>query len=74
MSDRRIYAAVDRLFQKLRPETAHLPFGGVHFVLAGDWKQTLPIVTDVQSVGVVDYTLLNWSKWPHFKVKAKTRK
>lgn len=67
MIDWRIAEAVHHFFYRLTNEPGRL-FGGVPFVFSGDWKQTLPIVPGLRSVGVLDYTLLKWQHWDKIQV------
>lgn len=76
MTDNRIYSAVHRLMGRLQEVNREDPFGGTFFVLAGDWKQTLPIDPESRSVGVFKRTLLSWEKrqWIKFFQLTKNRR
>lgn len=63
MTDRRIFDAVHTLFVYLHPERAGMMFGGIPFIMGGDWRQTLPIVEGVHDQGVINYTLLRSAMW-----------
>ncbi|TKR73497.1 hypothetical protein L596_020801 [Steinernema carpocapsae] len=76
MSDRRVYNCVNRLLRALHDEADEEDFGGVMLVAGGDWKQTLPIVHEVQGEGVIDYTLKHsvmWSRFKQFSLKTNMR-
>ncbi|TKR69282.1 hypothetical protein L596_021461 [Steinernema carpocapsae] len=66
MSDRRIFACVDRLLRNLRPES-NKPFGGAMVIAGGDWKQILPIVPNTLGNGILDYTVKRSSYWNQFE-------
>ena len=66
MTDRRQLDAVHRFLQRLHQEEADratAPFGGVTFVLSGDWKQCLPVDKKAKGESVVKSTVLNWQHW-----------
>jgi len=46
MTDKRIFACIDRFLRVLHPDIDS-PFGGVMVIAGGDWKQILPIVPNV---------------------------
>ena len=66
MMDKVVYEAVDRMLQDVC-ETSD-PFGGKVVVLAGDWRQILPVVQHGSRSQVVNSTLVRSNLWRHFVV------
>ncbi|TMS32338.1 hypothetical protein L596_000191 [Steinernema carpocapsae] len=66
MTDKRIFACIDRFLRVLHPDIDS-PFGGVMVIAGGDWKQILPIVPNTLGNGVIDYTLKRSAYWSMFQ-------
>ena len=71
MAHRRVYEAVDRTLRDIR-ETER-PFGGITFVLAGDWRQILPVVRKGGRPEIVDACLKTSALWQHVQVMKLTK-
>ena len=72
MSDRRVYACVDRLLRDLMNSAE--PFGGKILLLGGDWRQLLPVIRSSYDSRVARYTLkLDRQLWPLFEQLKLTR-
>ena len=65
MNHRWMLEAIDRTLRDLRQNSK--PFGGVTFVLAGDWRQVLPIIPRANRAQIVGATLRKSPLWKHFK-------
>ncbi len=59
-----LYEAVDRTFKDIMEND--IPFGGIPFVLAGDFKQILPVIPKASFTDVLANCLFNSDLWPHF--------
>nr|CAD2179517.1 unnamed protein product [Meloidogyne enterolobii] len=46
MLDRTLFENVDALCRKMISRNKKIPFGGKVVIISGDWKQSLPVVTD----------------------------
>ena len=57
--------AIDEVLRKVRNEP-NKPFGGIIFVCAGDFRQTLPIVRNGTRAETVDSTIKMSYLWKHF--------
>lgn len=68
MTDKRIFEAVNRLFCAMYQSRSNRPFAAVPFVLAGDWKQTLPIVSGIRGDAIFKYTAQGLEFWKDIKV------
>ena len=66
MAHRHVYEAVDRTLRDIR-ETDR-PFGGITVVLAGDWRQILPIVRKGARPEIVAACLKSSPLWQHVQV------
>lgn len=71
MAHRRVYEAVDRTLRDIR-ETER-PFGGITVVLAGDWRQILPVVRKGGRPEIVDACLKTSALWQHVQVMKLTK-
>ena len=61
---------LEDLDDKLRDlKGTNLPFGGVSVILAGDFKQTLPIITRSHQLAQVEVFIKNSSLWTYLKVQ-----
>ena len=66
MAHRHVYEAVDRTLRDIR-ETDR-PFGGITVVLAGDWRQILPVVRKGARPEIVAACLKSSPLWQHVQV------
>lgn len=66
MANRRVYEAVDRTFRDIREDDT--PFGGITMVLAGDWRQILPVVHRGGRPEIVDACLKSSALWQYVQV------
>ncbi|XP_014673789.1 PREDICTED: uncharacterized protein LOC106814041 [Priapulus caudatus] len=71
MADRRILEAVDRSMQDIRKNNG--TFGGVTVVLAGDWRQILPIVRKGSRASIVNACLKSSPLWSNVRVMKLTK-
>ncbi|GFR57678.1 ATP-dependent DNA helicase pif1 [Elysia marginata] len=55
MGHKHVFEAIDRTMQDLRKNTS--PFGGLTVLLAGDWRQILPVVRHGSRMDIVEATL-----------------
>ena len=55
------------------PLKAEEPFGGKIVVVAGDWRQLLPVIPNAQRAAVFGATVKRSPVWAHFKVVRFTR-
>jgi PIF1-like helicase/Helitron helicase-like domain at N-terminus/Helicase len=67
MTNKTVFDAVDRTFRDIR---SHLPggdspFGGISFILGGDFRQTLPIVRHGDRSASILACLQHAKIWPH---------
>ena len=67
MQSRLILEALDRTFRDLRNRPEE-PFGGIVMVLAGDWKQILPIVKNGTRASIVSVTHKRSFLWSNVKI------
>lgn len=67
MGNRKLYAVLDRFLRDLmRTEAAaleHVPFGGKIILLAGDWRQLPPVVTQGGRPATVNASLKSSVLW-----------
>ena len=74
MGNRYHLEALDRtlrdLMKTVNPLLEHEPFGGKVIVIAGDFRQTLPISPRASRAQIVDLTLPRSSAWPAFRTFA----
>lgn len=77
MAHRDAFNVVDRLLRDIMssadPLKAEEPFGGKIVVVAGDWRQLLPVIPNAQRAAVVGATVKRSPVWAHFKVVRFTR-
>ncbi|XP_072025234.1 ATP-dependent DNA helicase pif1-like [Amphiura filiformis] len=71
MADRRILEAVNRSMQDIRKNKR--TFGGVTVVLAGDWRQILPIVRKGSRSAIINACIKSSPLWSDVKVMKLTR-
>ena len=67
MTDKRAYGAVDRALRSLMG-TPDLPFGGKVFVMAGDFRQVLPVVPRGNRASIVGACIKRYQLWNHVTV------
>ena len=67
MLDRFQLEAMDRSLRDLMAQP-DLPFGGKIILLAGDFRQCLPVVPGANRAGTVDHCLNQSHLWPQFQV------
>ena len=67
MLDRYNLEAMDRTFRDLlmKPD---IPFGGKIIILAGDFRQCLPVVPGQQKAGIIKHTIMKSYLWGFFQV------
>ena len=70
MSHKSAFEAVDRTLQDIRGNK--LPMGGVTFVMAGDFRQTLPVIPRGTRANEVDACIKNSHLWKHVQKFALT--
>ena len=80
MSHRHALEAMDRTLRELRgkvnPHYATLPYGGIVFVIMGDFRQTLPIIPKANRAQIVNATFkksLLWGKFAEYKLVENMR-
>ena len=71
MADRRILEAVDRSMKDIRK--SNRDFGGVTVVLAGDWRQILPVVRKGSRAAIVNACIKSSPLWSNVRVMKLTR-
>jgi ATP-dependent DNA helicase PIF1 len=52
-----LFNCIDKLLRNLLPENKNIPFGGKHFVLGGDFRQVIPVVTKSSRCKIVESSL-----------------
>ena len=67
MLDRYNLEAMDRTLRDIL-QKPNVPFGGKPVVLAGDFKQCLPVVPGQQKAGIIKHTILKSHLWGYFQV------
>ena len=67
MLDRFLLEALDRSLRDLMGQPEQ-PFGGKIILLAGDFRQCLPVVPGASRAGTVDHCINQSHLWQHFKV------
>lgn len=70
MADRRILEAVDRSMKDIRKNDR--TFGGITVVLAGDWRQILPVVRNGSRAEIVNACIKSSPLWSNVKVMKLT--
>jgi hypothetical protein len=68
MTNRKLFEAVDHTLWDITGKEDHL-FGGILFVLGGDFTQTLPVITHRSWANIVGVTLQKLSIWEHLKIQ-----
>ena len=66
MSHRHNIECVDKLLRELMGRD--IPFGRKPFVMAGDFRQILPVIPSGGEAGIVEASLLKSYLWPHVQV------
>ena len=61
MGHKHVFESIDRTMQDIRKKS--LPFGGLVVLLAGDWRQILPVVRHGSRPDIVDATLKSSYIW-----------
>ena len=67
MLDRFNLEAMDRTLRDIL-QRPNVPFGGKTVILAGDFKQCLPVVPGQQKAGIIKHTVMKSYLWGYFKV------
>ncbi|XP_071699128.1 uncharacterized protein [Rutidosis leptorrhynchoides] len=67
MNDRKCLEALDRTLRDIF-EKADTPFGGLSFVLGGDFRQTLPVIKGCGKVEILDASITHSPLWNHFHI------
>jgi len=67
MTNRKVFEAVDRTLRDITGKDDYL-FGGIPFVLGGDFAQTLPVIVHGSRADIVGATLQKSSIWEHLKI------
>ena len=67
MLDRFLLEALDRSLRDLMGQPDQ-PFGGKILILAGDFRQCLPVVPGANRAGTVDHCINQSHLWQHFKI------
>jgi hypothetical protein len=67
MTNRLVFEAVDRTLRDVTGKEDFL-FGGIPFVLGGDFAQTLPVITHGSRADIVRATLQKSYIWPKLKI------
>ena len=66
----RVLEAMDRALRELRgkvsPHYATLPYGGIVFVIMGDFRQTLPVIPKANRAQIVNATFKKSLLWGDF--------
>ena len=66
MANKAVLACVDETLQKIMDSS--LPFGGKNILLAGDFRQTCPVVQGGNRICTVDASISSSSLWPLFHI------
>jgi len=71
-----LYAALDKLLKDLRgvdnPAMEKLPFGGVTMLLAGDFRQVLPVIPKAGRSAIISASLKRHPIWHQLKKRRLT--
>ncbi|XP_071741237.1 uncharacterized protein [Rutidosis leptorrhynchoides] len=67
MNDRKCLEALDRTLRD-NFEKAGTPFGGLSFVLGGDFRQTLPVIKGCGKLEILDTSITHSPLWNHFHI------
>ena len=67
MLDKHLLEAFDRTLRDLMNEPS-LPFGGKIVILAGDFRQCLPVVPKSNRPGIISHVVSSSHLWPFFRV------
>ena len=72
MMDRYHLEAMDRTMRDIlrKPD---IPFGGKTVILAGDFRQCLPVVPGKQKAGIIKHTIQKSYLWGFFEVLERSR-
>ena len=62
MGHKHVFESIDRTTQGIRKKKSS-PFGGLTVLLAGDWRQILPVVRHGSRPNIVDATLKSSYLW-----------
>ena len=66
MLDRKLLEALDRTLQLFR--ASHQPFGGCAIILAGDWRQCLPVSEGASPAQIINSCIISSPLWALFRV------
>ncbi|XP_071687654.1 uncharacterized protein [Rutidosis leptorrhynchoides] len=67
MNDRKCLEALDRTLRDIY-DSPEVPFGGLTFVLGGDFHQTLPVKKRCGKHEILDASIADSYLWKHFKI------
>ncbi|XP_071730790.1 uncharacterized protein [Rutidosis leptorrhynchoides] len=67
MNNRKCLEELDRTLRDIF-EKADTPFGGLSFVLGGDFRQTLPVIKGCGKVEILDASITHSPLWNHFHI------
>ncbi|XP_071700026.1 uncharacterized protein [Rutidosis leptorrhynchoides] len=67
MNDRKCLETLDRSLRDIF-DSPDIPFGGVSFVLGGDFRQTLPVKKRCGKLEILNASIINSHLWKHFRI------
>ncbi|XP_071699448.1 uncharacterized protein [Rutidosis leptorrhynchoides] len=67
MNDRKCLETLDRMLRDIY-DTPEIPFGGLTFILGGDFRQTLPVKKRCEKREILDASIVNSYLWKKFTI------